>query len=243
MATAFSNRINILRINQKDKEHLTKLFPYTFLQIATQENFVWVKNIPEELILSAIIQSIPSQSIYASAGGVLYSVGKLMPVGKLPVLTWLPIQEAIGIELPVINPNFFGIEASLELNLVPAAQAEKALFLLVNLSDLKNYLATAAAWRLEPLQWTIIGQYHALLKGEPMASLPGKAYWRRGQHILPLGLDLEWPIAAKAIAQSLSPTGQDWIFWQKNGQCSLLPKAHFKLLSRSSFHYTKALLQ
>lgn len=243
MATAPSNYINILKINQKDQAHLANLFPYAFLELATQENFVWVKNIPEELILTATIQSIPSQIVYATAENLLYPLGKLMPVGALPPLNWVPIQQAITVELPAINPNYFGLQAALAVHLVTSNVPEKALFLLVNSSDLKDYLATAAAWRLQALEWTVIGQYHALVKGEPMASLQGKAYWRRGQHILPLGLDLEWPIAAKAIAQALAPEGKHWIFWQKNGQCSLIPKQHFKPLSRSSFHYTKALLK
>ncbi|MGH1339170.1 MAG: hypothetical protein ACRBFS_23840 [Aureispira sp.] len=239
METASRNRINILVINKKDSHLLVDFYDQYFLEIAMQENLVWVKNIPDELILTAAIQRIPSQRIYATEQGLLYPIGKLMPVGSLPDLFWQPIQKGLVVELPPINPNYFGVDAHIPIKLVSRATPENALFLLVNLADLGSYLKTAAAWRMESLQWTIIGQYHALLKGTPMATLRGTPYWRRGTHILPLGLDLEWSILAQATARHLDPDEQHWIFWQKNGQYGLVPKINFKALSRSSFSYTK----
>lgn len=242
MATTFKNRINLLVINKEDSSLLAAIYPYAFLEIATQENLVWVKNIPDELILTAAIQRIPSQRIFATENNLLYLYNKLMPVGKLPSLSWLPIQEGLTLNLPSINPNYFGIGSKINLQLVARATPEKALFLLANLADLQTYLETAAAWRLNVLDWTIIGQYHALIKGEPMATIRGTSYWRREQHILPLGLDLEWPILSKSIAQYLDTEGKHWIFWQKNGHYSLVPKLHFKPLTRSSFYYTQDFL-
>ncbi len=243
MATATGDRINILVINQEDSKLLAAIHRYDFLKIARQENLVWVKNISEKLLLTAAIQRIPSQRIYATAEGLLYPYGKLIPIGNLPDLTWLPLQQGLPVELPPINPNYFGMEEEIPLALVPRATPETALFLLVNLVDLERYLATAAAWRLAALQWMVIGNYHALLKGKPMAPLLGTPYWRRGAHILPLGLDLEWPMLAQATHQHLDPAQNHWIFWQKNSHYGLLPKNHFKPLSRSSFYYTQALLK
>lgn len=239
METTVSNRINLLVINKEDSHLLASLYLNDFLEIASQENLVWVKNIPDELILTAEIQRIPSQRIYATEKGLLYPLGKRMPLGTLPDLYWQPIQKGLMVELPAINPNYFGAEANIPLRLAPRATPEKAFFLLVNLADLDLYLKTAAAWRLAALKWTVIGQYHALLQGVPMATLRGTPYWKRGRHILPLGLDLEWPILAKSIARHLDSKEKHWIFWQKNGHYGLLPKMHFKPLSRSSFSYTQ----
>ncbi len=218
------------------------VYPYESLEVARQENLVWVKNIPDEIIYTATIQRIPSQRIFSTAEGLLYAYGKLMPLGDLPNLAWLPLQEGLRVELPAINPNFFGVQERVSLQLVPRSSPAKAVLILVSLADLEQYLKAAAAWRLEALDWTVIGNYHALLKGTPMATVTGKPYWQRGQHILPLGLDLQWPILAKASAKHLDPTGQHWIFWQKNGQYGLLPKTNFKPLRRSSFYRTKTLL-
>lgn len=243
MAAVARDRINILVINREDSSLLVELYAHYNLKIAFLENLVWVKNIPDELISSATIQRIPSQRMYATAEGLLYPYGKLIPVGDLPDLTWQPIQQGLTVVLPAINPNYFGVQEQVPLQLVTRTTPEEALFLLVNLVDLKHFLETAAAWRIAALKWTLVGNYHALLQGQPLATLSGQPYWRRGQHILPLGLDLEWPILHKAIAQHLAPKAQHWILWQKNGQYGLLPKIHFKPLSRSGFYYTKSLLQ
>jgi hypothetical protein len=239
MATTSGNSVNILTINTKDSHLLTELYVYDFLEIANQENIVWVKNIPEGLIKTAIIQRIPSQCMYSTNEGLLYPYGKQIPIGDLPDLAWQAIQQKLTVMLPSINPNYFGVEASVVVKLMPSKAAEKGLFLLVTLADLEAYLKTVAAWRLDSLSWTVIGHYHALIKGIPMLPLQGKPYWKRGQHILPLGWDLEWPVLSTATAKRLDPSKQHWIFWQKNSQYNLIPKAHFKPLSRSSFYFTQ----
>ncbi|MFK7795841.1 MAG: hypothetical protein AB8E82_00200 [Aureispira sp.] len=240
MATTSRNSINVLTINTKDSQLLRDLYAYDFLEIAIQENIVWVKNIPEGLIKTATIQRIPSQSMYTAKEGLLYPYGKQIPIGDVPDLNWQAIQKKLVVLLPSINPNYFGVQASVPVQLVPSSAAEKkGLFLLVNLADLKAYLKTVAAWRLDSLSWTVIGNYHALIKGTPMVAIQGKPYWKRGQHILPLGWDLEWPLLSTATAKRLDPAKRHWIFWQKNSQYNLIPKAHFKPLSRSSFHFTQ----
>lgn len=239
MATTSGNGINILTIHVKDSQLLTDLYEYDFLEIAIQENIVWVKNIPDGLIRTAVIQRIPSQSMYSTKDGLLYPYGKQIPVGDLPDLAWQAIQKKLTVVLPTINPNYFGVKARIAVKLMPSMVSKKGLFLLVNLVDLETYLKTAAAWRLDALNWTVIGHYHALIKGTPMIPIQGKPYWKSGQHILPLGWDLEWPVLSTATAKCLDPTKQHWIFWQKNNQYNLIPKTHFKPLSRSSFYFTQ----
>lgn len=238
MATTSGNSINILTINVKDSPLLRDLYVYDFLEIEMQENIVWVKNIPNGLIKTATIQRIPSQVMYRAKEGLLYPYGKQIPIGDLPDLAWQAIQNKLMVLLPSINPNFFGVQASVPVQLMPSSAFKKGLFLLVNLADLEVYLKTAAAWRLDSLSWTVIGNYHALIKGTPMVPVQGKPYWKRGQHLLPLGWDLEWPILSAAAAKRLDPSKRHWIFWQKNSQYNLIPKTHFKSLSRSSFHFT-----
>jgi len=142
MATTSGDSINILTINTKDSQLLTDLYEYDFLEIAIQENIVWVKNIPEGLIKTAIIQRIPSQSMYSTKEGLLYPYGKQIPVGDLPELNWQAIQEKLTVMLPSINPNYFGVQASVAVQLVPSMVAQKGVFLLVNLANLEAYLKT-----------------------------------------------------------------------------------------------------
>jgi len=95
-------------------------------------------------------------------------------------------------------------------------------------------MQTAPAVRLEPLSW-VIADDQALVLGRPLLPLPGKSYWRRGNHLLPAGLDMEWTVLAETLDRQLNPDGNCWLLWDEDGSYLSVPGLGCRPLSISSF--------
>ena len=158
-----------------------------------------------------------------------------MPVRKLPSgLSWTPLEKAMPLEHPSYNHNYFGLSERLSVRLVPSEREEEPVALLLSLQQLGDYIQTAPAVRLEPLSW-VIADDQALVVGRPLLPLPGKSYWRRGNHLLPAGLDMEWTVLAETLDRQLNPDGNCWLVWDEDGSYLSVPRLGCRPLSISSF--------
>jgi hypothetical protein len=230
---------DVIYLLEIGKPHLDFLGPVRHwgqLRIAASPDGYWVRGLTAEQLESTEIRSIPFKKLYYQYEGqpqLLFPYGGTVPVKKLPsTLLWTPLEKTMPLEHPSYNHNYFGLSEKLTIRLVVAAQEQEPEGLMVSLRQLGEYIQTAPAVRLEPLSWVIVDD-QALILGRPLLPLPGKSYWRRGNHLLPAGLDFEWSVLAPTLERELDP--ECWLLWDEEGWWLAVSKDACRPLSISSF--------
>lgn len=227
-----------LEIKKENKDFLGSIRHWDNLKIAFEADVLWVKDFLSEQINSPEIQQIPYKKVYELKENLLFEQGNLLPSKKLPSgLLWTPILRALPVSLPKFNHNFFGIDQKLEIKIKASEEIKEAYALLVNYDELKLYIETAPRYRLEPLQWVVLGK-NALILGNPLLPIKGKTYWLDHNFLLPTGYNFEWFALAKTFQEELNLSKQNIILWNTNNSYSVIPKTTIKQLSISSFRLT-----
>ncbi|GAA4340625.1 hypothetical protein [Flaviaesturariibacter amylovorans] len=209
------------------------------LKVGTEEGLIWVRDLSVAEIESVAVKSIPYKKLYTAADGLLFPLGSRLPDRRLPSLLWTPIDRALPVTLPRGNHNYFGVPDTVDIRLVPTHTEQAPQALLAPLPSLAAYMEGAPAVRLAPLRWLLVSERAALITGTPLLPLPGVAFWRRGNLLLPAGSDLEFPVLAPALQARLDPSGGHWILFPPEGGYWLADKTLFKPLSIGSFRNTQ----
>lgn len=209
------------------------------LSVAFDGDMVWIKGFTQEQALAPFVKQIPFMELYEQKLGLLFKKGKLVPERKMPKgLLWNPVNRAFPVSLDEVNHNFFGIQQNIPVRIVPAAAEQVATALLSDMEVAEKYITTAAAVRLNALNWCLLGK-QAFFTGTPLLSIPGTAYWSRSAHYIPAGFDFEFPMLEKNIRKQLDPEGENKIIWFRNNSYALLPAKYLVPLSVSSFRLSK----
>ena len=228
----------LLEIEQQHLDYLGPVRHWGQLKMAASPGSYWISGLTADQLESPEIKSIPFKSLYFAKGQLLFHRGGLVPVKKLPdFLVWTPLERGLPLDLPSFNHNYFGIAEKLIIRLVPSRKEEEPAALLTSIAHLRTYILTAPAVRLIPLSWVIIDD-RVLILGKPLLPLPGDSYWRKGDDLLPAGLDWEWSALTGALNQEFNPEGDLWLLWDKDGQCLAVEKRLCRPLSISSFRLT-----
>jgi len=228
----------LVQIDTVHKEHLGQIRHWDNLKIATEANYIWIKNFTELQLNSAELQSIPFTKTFVCKDNLLFPKGSLLPYKKMPNLLWTTIERALSIELSNFNHNFFEIHKTVEIKLIPTDEEQKASVLLVNIHAVNKYISNASAIRLKPLKWVLMDAENALIFGEPMLPVDGKTFWQKGNFIFPVGLHLEFLLLEKFIEKKLNLSQNHWIWWTSEYRYSLIDKTMLKPLSISSWKQT-----
>jgi hypothetical protein len=233
--------IYFLEIGRLHLDYLGPVRHWSQLRIAAAEDAYWVMGLTAEQLESTGIRSIPLKKLYYMRDDqpqLLFPIGGAVPGKRLPSdLQWTPLEKAMPLEYPSYNHNYFGLSDKLAVRLVASSNEEETVAMLVSARLLGDYIQTAPAVRLGPLSWVIVDD-QALVLGRPLLPLPGKSYWRRGNHLLPSGLDLELPVLAETLDRELNPDGSSWLMWDENNEYLLIQKMACRPLSISSFRLT-----
>jgi hypothetical protein len=225
----------ILRIGQEHRDLLSQVRHWDKLKIALHEGSYWIKELTARQVASPEIKSIPYKQIFYLKGNKLFPEGSRLPVQRMPLsLLWAPIDRGLPVKLPMPNHNFFGLKETVGISIVPSAKEEQAVALMVTAADLRMYMETAPAVRLQPLSWVIIGKDKAMIFGSPLLPMQGQAFWKKGSFLFPAGFDLEFPVLSAQLENKMDPQG-DLIVWEKDSTCFRVEKAAIKKLSIASF--------
>jgi len=223
-----------LKIDKAHKEQLGSIRHWDNLKLAVDKGFVWVKDFTEQQIHSTEIQQLPFKEIFFVSEQKLFPFGKRLPIGKAPSFLWTPIAKALKVELPLPNPNFFGLEEKVETRLIPNEEERKGIALLSSLKHLQSYTETAAAIRLKKLSWVLLDTDKVLILGTPLLPLPGTVFWMENKFLIPLGFHLELPILSQFINKKINPNSENWVLWSETGTYSLIPQDALQTLSLGS---------
>lgn len=241
MAEDSSNRIKELwaELPKADEDFLGSIRNWKNVQIALEEDVIWLKNFTDEQADSAEIQQLPNFLLYELRDGLLFRKDALVPTKKVrTALLWSPIDKALRLTFPPSNHNFFGIDEKVEVNLKSSEEEQPAIALLSSISDIKSLIVTLPKFKLEKLEW-IVMEDQALFLGTPLLSFPGKTYWMKDGHLLPTGFDFEFKNLSSLLQKKYNENGDQWLVWNEDGSFISINKNDFRKLSVSSFRLTE----
>lgn len=221
-----------------DEDFLGSIRDWKNVQIASDDDVIWLKGFTDEQAVSSEIQQLPNFLLYELREGHLFRKNALVPSKKVrTALLWTPIDKALKLTFPISNNNFFGIDEIVEIKLKPREEEQPAIALLSSISEIKYRIIEIPKFKLEKLDWIVIND-KALFTGTPLLSFPGKTYWTKDGHLLPTGFDFEFKNLSSLLQQKYNATQEKWLLWNEDGSVLHLNKEDFRKLSVSSFRLT-----
>lgn len=232
--------VYIVEMQAAQMADLAHIRHHEHLRIAQEGSSIWIKGFTSQEINSTDIQSIPFKTIYTLKDQQLYPLGALLPIKKIPsALMWVALERMIPVALPAYNNNYFGLNQTIKLELIPSENEQVVSVLLVSLQNMEEFIGSASADRLSPISWCLVGQ-NALLVGKPLLPISGETYWIKDNFILPAGYDFNYPAISQTMNEKFNATGFNYILWKKDNTCIVIAKSAFTKLTRGSFKLTAA---
>ncbi|MEC5173536.1 hypothetical protein [Chryseobacterium nepalense] len=226
-------------IPRPHEEYLGSIRDWRNIQVALDDEMIWLKGFTAEQAVSKEIQQLPNFILYELRNGLLFRKSALVPSKKIrSALLWTPIDKALRLTFPISNNNFFGIDEKVEVKLKPSEDEKPAVALLSSINDIKDRLITLPKFKLEKLDWIIIDD-KALFLGMPLLSFPGKTYWTKDDHLIPAGFDFEFKNLSSLLQRKYNANRDHWILWSENASFLPVLKSDFRKLSVSSFRLTE----
>ncbi|QQQ30219.1 hypothetical protein [Chryseobacterium indoltheticum] len=241
MAEDSSNGIKTFwaELPKADEDFLGAIRDWKNVQIAIDEEVIWLKGFTDEQAASSEIQQLPNFILYELRDGLLFRKDALVPSKKMrTALLWTPIDKALKLTFPISNNNFFGIDEKVDVKLKPSEEEQPAMALLCSISEIKEAITTIPKYKLEKLDWIVIND-KALFMGTPLLSFPGETFWLKDDHLLPTGFDFEFKNLSSLLQRKYNTDQNQWLLWNENGSVLYLNKEDFRKLSVSSFRLTE----
>ncbi|MDC8101615.1 MULTISPECIES: hypothetical protein [Chryseobacterium] len=224
---------------RRDEDFLGSIRDWKNVLIAVDDETIWLKGFTDEQVIASEIHQFPDFLLYELHDGLLFRKDALVPSKKMrSALLWTPIDKALRLTFPASNQNYFGISEKIQIRLKENNEEQPVIALLSRISDISESIAGTAKFKLERINWTIIGD-KALFLGTPLLSLPGKTYWTKDKHLLPSGLDFEFKNMSTFLQQKYNKESDGWLLWDENGNYLSLKDTDFRQLSVSSFRLTE----
>ncbi|QWT88279.1 hypothetical protein KBP46_10905 [Chryseobacterium sp. PCH239] len=225
-------------IPRADEDFLGSIRDLKNIQIAVEDETIWLKGFIEEQAAAPEMQQLPDFILYELRDGLLFRKEALVPSKKMrTALLWIPIDKALQLSLPPSNQNYFGIHEQVRIQLKESNEEHSVIALLSNIADIKESIAALPKFKLEKIKWTVLGD-KALFMGTPLLSFPGKTYWTKDRHLLPAGLDFEFKNLSTLLQQKYNQE-EGWLLWDGNGNYLSIKETDFRPLSVSSFRLTE----
>lgn len=222
-----------------DEDFLGSIRDWKNVQIASEDDVIWLKGFTDEQAVSSEIQQLPNFLLYELREGLLFRKDALVPTKKVrTALLWTPIDKALKLTFPISNNNFFGIDEKIEVKLKPIEEEQPAYALLSSISEIKESIISLPKFKLEKLDWIVIND-KALFIGNPLLSLRGKTYWTKNGHLLPTGFDFEFKNLSSLLQRKYNADQEQWLLWNEDGSYLNINKNDLRKLSVSSFRLTE----
>ncbi|MCX8531820.1 hypothetical protein [Chryseobacterium luquanense] len=226
-------------ISRKDEYYLGVIRDWKNIQIAGDDDVIWLKGFTAEQAVSSELRQLPNFILYELKNGLLFRKNALVPSKKVRTgLLWSPIDKALKLTFPVSNNNFFGIEEKIEVHLKKGENEHPAAAHLCLIDDVKDEIIELPKFKLEKLQWMIIDD-KALFLGTPLLGFPGKTFWMKDDHLLPSGFDFEFKNLSSLLQKKYNKDSDKLMVWSENGSYLAIDKNDFRKLSVSSFRLTQ----
>lgn len=227
----------LIQLNKKDVEALGSIRTLSKLQVAQEDEILWVRGIAADNIPLKVRQLPATATYHLDEELRLFPLGKITPVGKLSDLDWMPISDFVEVEFP--KAALAGkTNLTQTVKIIPSENTQNGSALLTNLSVWKKFADGTASVRLEKIKYAVSDTREVLILGTPLIPIPGKEFWKRNSIFLPNGFDFEFPILAEVIEQQLNPKKDGILLFHKNGEWEKIMNKDFVKGSRSAVRNT-----
>lgn len=222
-----------------DEDFLGSIRDWKNVQIALEDEVIWLKGFTEEQAVSSEIQQLPDFLLYELRDGLLFKKNALVPSKKMrTALLWSSIDKTLRLVFPPSNQNFFGINEKVEVKLKQSNEEQAAVSLLSSIPEIKEMVLGLPKFKLEKIDWIIVDD-KALFLGTPLLSFPGRTYWEKDGHLLPTGFDFEFKNLSLLLQRKYNELQDQWLLWQEDGSYLSINKKDFRKLSASSYRITE----
>ena len=223
-----------LSVPSQHKKAIYQLRKWSHLKTATDDKLIWIRGLTQTEIQSESVLKIPFIERYYLKGVQLIPYGKSLPALVEPSLLWSPIQRGLKIQLPSENFNFFGIDQTTKITIVPSKENRIINATIVDLKTLEKYLDTAPKIRLKNLSWTIIENKRAVILGTPLLPIQGQDLYQISCFLIPGGWKLEYENFANVFKKALGESIEYLYLIDENNKIFKLSKKDFSSLSKGS---------
>jgi hypothetical protein len=213
------------------------------IEVAQENQILWVRGPQAEESLQAKLSALPAQQRYEwLLPDTLRLKDQRIPSRQLPKLSWQPLSTWLSVEMPAAA--FPGARPKpVSLRLVRCADEQSPDLLLTSLDDLIEFAANAAKVRLDRLQFAVNAQGHVLVRGQPLPALPGQRFVLHQGVAVPAGYSWEPAVGTDVLIRCFGVLECALAVWNEDGTLVRLHKEQFVPLTRSALHATKTALQ
>ncbi len=164
--------------------------------------------------------------------------GETVPSGLVPNGPWAPLTQWLQPAAPVtVLSGQIAHRASVQF--VRSAAEQSANLLLVEFRSWHEYAIIAPQVRLRPLSFAVSDDGHALIRGEPLPSLPGSRYVEASGIARPLGWDWSLAIDAVVLRVALGLADGDMALFAPDGSYDVVATDDFVRATRSAVRLTE----
>ena len=210
------------------------------IEVGESKGLIWLRSPQTDEGIEAKLACLPARGRYEwLASNQLRQLDQRIPSSELPKLSWQPLDAWLRVErlpaaFPAIPPK------AIPLRLVRSTCECESQLLMTTVEELKLFAATAARVRLECLEFAANAEGHALVKGQPLPSLPGRRFVLHGGRVgVPSGFSWEPAVHAEVLVRSLSVSAEMIVLWAEDGSITRFHSEQFIRVSRSALHETE----
>lgn len=228
-----------LVVQRSESVVLAKLYPLGGVSIGeiANDDVVWARGTGTDAELESVIAAIPTGRFYeVLAAGRLRPKGRLLPTTRLPEVAWVSLRQWLSVCVPTAAlPGEVDEACTLALVRKPSAHAHRAReqLLLCHIDELREFLLSAPEHRLTPLRFVVNAvRGEALVRGQPLPSIPGQRYLLEGGVAAPIGYVWSPTVATSVVRSWLGVSDGVLALWTKDGGISEIAEDKFVSASR-----------
>ncbi|NML37656.1 hypothetical protein HHL17_10675 [Chitinophaga sp. G-6-1-13] len=195
------------------------------LEAAADATSVWLRGISAIEPVHPLLLQLPAICTwYVDNAQRLFQKGDITPTAILDnSLPWQPLPKWLTVSLPVSGMPHPVTEGA-GITLIPVAQPGETTALLTTLAHWHIYGETAPAIRLQQLSFAADNKDRVLIVGHPLPAIPGKAYVKEQQLLLPAGFALQPAGITSIIIQQLDPQHEYLLLFHPDGSWERIPQ-------------------
>lgn len=175
--------------------------------------------------------------------GQLVPVGRNIPQGRLPPGNWIPVRNALRLELPRTDDAPTRRPTPADLRLVRSTEPVEPNWLLAKLTDWVAYAATAPQVRLARLSFVAAERVAVAVRGEPLPPLAGRRFVERSGIVVPAGWTWAPAVPPEIVRAALKLEAGDCAWFGTDGTWRIISAGDWVQASRSAARLTAAEVQ
>ena len=222
---------------------LARLRPFSSLANLEAADEIWLRGSELDDALDRQLRLVPgARRPRVLEDGQTVPEGKRVPLGYLPKGTWVPFEQWLVIVLPTIRLAR-SVAMPVRLSLVPSGQEREPSILETSMEVWHGFVAAAPQWRID--RWTFMADCkgRVLVRGIPLAPIPGTRCVVEDDVAVPAGLTWSPPLDVRTLRQALGLVNGQVALLNPDGSWDRIEADDWVRASRSAARATIEVLQ